>query len=237
MKHVALTHSKLRNMFGLIGIHANKKTKKITIKLVRQWKRDEINNITDNIAELSHKILWDKLYVDQDTGEHIIQSLRQNMSHVHVITTAKKTTDNKDIHRAKKMDKIEMVQFLYKMFLEKKIISQDKKTKNFLELHRQIDSFSEQTTEAGAIDYFGPGKEPDHLIKALLIAVFSVRPQIADNLHRRAIAKSKKLTMQTKTYADDLGSGLSAGQTPTGGREISYPENLSGITQHKYRIR
>ena len=46
------------------------------------------------------------------------------------------------------------------------------------ELLVQIKRFEEHKTEAGITDYYGPGIEPDAMVKAMLVAIFSVRNYI-----------------------------------------------------------
>ena len=78
IRRAAISHSKHRNAFGLIGIEADSESKKIRVKLARQWPRIKINETLPAIAEIYNKINWDTTYIDQLTGEHFIQSLKEN---------------------------------------------------------------------------------------------------------------------------------------------------------------
>ena len=187
IKRAAISHSKYRNEFGIVGIEANSDIKKIRVKLARQWPRTQISTIPDRIASLYTKVQWGETYVDQLTGEHFIQDLkRQHKMLIRVINTNKNLKEPDEIERVKTMDKIEMVQWMVTVKQNHQIEFPEKPTSFMKELEAQMALFTEHKTESGNIDYFAPGDEFDNLTKALMIACFSVRKLIdvgADTKH------------------------------------------------------
>ena len=174
VKHAAMSHSKLRDEFGIVGIEADSEKRLIKVKMARQWSRDELNLIPGHVTKLHDKVNWDVTYVDQLTGEHFIMDMKKLMN-VKVITTQKNMNDPDDIEKIKKMDKIEMVQWMMVVGQNKQIEFPEDPSRFMRDLEGQMDLFAEVTTEAGGIDYFSPGDEYDNLVKALMIACFSVR--------------------------------------------------------------
>lgn len=179
VKRAAISHSKYRNEFGVVGIEANSDAKKIRVKLARQWPRTQINTIPEKIALLHSKVQWGQTYVDQLTGEHFIQDLRrQHKMQINVINTNKNLKEPDDIERVKIMDKIEMVQWMVTVKQKRQIEFPERPTSYMKELESQMALFTEHKTESGNVDYFAPGDEFDNLTKALMIACFSVRKLI-----------------------------------------------------------
>lgn len=179
MRRAALTHSKHRNMFGLIGIEVDPDAAKISVRLARQWPRTDIVKITSDVAALYRKVEWDVTYVDQQTGHHLITTLTEKHSiPVRVITTQKNLKDPHDIERIRVMDKVEMVQWTYRALSAGQIRFPAAPSRDMKELMHQMSLFAEHKTEAGSIDYFAPGDEFDNLPKALMVVCFSVRSLI-----------------------------------------------------------
>jgi len=178
MKSVALMYSKHRNAFGLVGIQAI--GKKVHVNLARHWTRDQLTEIPGTIATLHNKIQWGNTITDQLVGEHLIQELKNHGLDISVITTQKDIKDPKPIRRIKKMDLIEMVQFMLVLFQEHRILFSTRPSPAMQELESQVALYSEHKTESGGINYYGPGDEMDDLVKALIVNCFSVRYALGD---------------------------------------------------------
>jgi len=204
MKIAALAHSKHRNMFGLVGIEVNEEQKKAYVKLARQWSRDQINTIPSMVSQLYQKIQWGDTYVDQQTGEHLIQDLRKEGMYLKIITTQKNLKDPSDISRTKVMDKIEMVQLMLTLRKNHQIEFPKNPTTTMVELERQMAIFSEHKTEAGGIDYFAPGEELDNLTKALLIDCFAARNVLLDNTSKTYSANKSFKKGMTEEFDFEL---------------------------------
>ena len=92
MKITAIAHSKHRNAFGLVGIEVDSNQKRAYVKMAKQWSRDKINTVPSEIAKLYREIKWSKTYIDQESGEHLIQDLRKTHNlPLKIITTQKKS--------------------------------------------------------------------------------------------------------------------------------------------------
>ena len=176
MKNVAIAYSKLRDTIGLVGGEIRISEKNAYVKLVRQWDSKDINQVAPDIAALYQKFKWDSTIIQQETGEYLINSLRKEY-HIplKVITTQKKVKEPKEIQKIRVMDKIEMTEFLRKLKLNNQIKFPEKTTTNMQKLEAQMPFFAKHTTEAGGIDYYAPGEEPDDLVTALMIFCFSGR--------------------------------------------------------------
>jgi len=177
-KTVALTFSKHRNAFGLVGIDVDNNLI-VNVRLAKQWSRKQINDIPFEIAEAHSKINWSKMYVDQALGEHLIRDIKKQELSVDVITTKKNMPDPADIERLLVMDKIEMTQLMLSLKLKHRIQFPPKRGEHMQELINQVELFIENKTEAGGIDYYSPGDEFDNLTKALMICCFGVRNVLA----------------------------------------------------------
>ncbi len=172
----AIAHSKFRNAIGLVGIEIDPEKNKIRVRLAKQWNRTQLNIIPDEIGALHNKIKWGETYIDQQTGQHFIKSLKQEQEMpLRVITTQKNLKDADEIERTKIMDKIEMAQFMLQLRQNHVIEFPEKPSKDMIELEEQVALYMEHKTEAGTIDYYAPGEELDSLIKGLLIACFAAR--------------------------------------------------------------
>lgn len=173
-KTIALTFSKHRNAFGLVGIEVDENLV-VHVGLAKQWRRQQINQIPLDIANTYPKIQWSEMYVDQSLGEHLIQEIKKRDISINVITTKKNMPDPADIERLLVMDKIEMTQFMLSLKLKHRIQFPQRRVDDMQELINQIELFRENKTEAGGIDYYSPGDELDNLTKALMICCFAVR--------------------------------------------------------------
>ena len=178
-KIVAITHTKLRNVFGLVGIELDAEKRLVYVRFAKQWNRQSINTMTTDISNIYKKIRWDNTLITQETGQHLIQALKQEHNiPIKVITTQKKLKEIRDIERIKVMDVIEMTQLLLQLKLNHQIRFTENPQGDLHELESQIAIFSEHTTEAGSVDYYAPGEALDSLTKSLMIACFSVRNEL-----------------------------------------------------------
>ncbi len=177
IKLVAIAHSKHRNAIGLVGIEVDPIKQEISIRLAKQWKREQLNDIPSEIAEMYEKFQWFNTIIDFQVGDHVIQGLRRaGGMPIKIIHVQKKVKDKLEIERVKTMDIIEMTQFMLQMKLAHKLVFPQEPTKTMQELESQIALFSEHKTESGSIDYYAPGDEFDNLTKALIAVCFAARP-------------------------------------------------------------
>lgn len=180
IRQAAIAHSKHRNMFGLVGVEISHRQKKVFVKLVRQWPREQINHIHNEISTLYNNVKWGETYIDQQTGQHFIQNLTNNNMNLRIITTQKNLKDPAQIEYVRIMDKIEMVQLMIVLKQNHQIVFPKNPTHTMKQLEEQIAIFSEHKTEAGSVDYFAPGQELDNLTKALMINCFAARTYLLD---------------------------------------------------------
>lgn len=178
-KIVAISHSKHRNMIGFIGIEVDTKKLLVNVRLAKQWSRSQINQIPLDISDAYEKIHWDKLYIDQLTGEHLIKDIKRHEIPVEVINTKKNLDEPDDIERLQIMDKIEMTQLMYSLKIQHRIQFPTNPGTTMKEAISQVELFTEHKTEAGGIDYYSPGDELDSLTKSLMICCFAVRNILA----------------------------------------------------------
>lgn len=172
----AIGHSKFRNALGLVGIEIDSENNKIRVRLAKQWGREKLNIIPNQIGTLYNKIQWGDTFIDQLTGQHFIESLkRKEEMPIQVINTQKNLKDGDEIENVKIMDKVEMTQFMLLLRQDHVIEFPPKPSEDMRELEEQMTLYMEHKTEAGTIDYYAPGEELDSLIKALLIACFAAR--------------------------------------------------------------
>ena len=176
MKRAAIAFSKLRNEIGLVAIEVNEEKRMVVPKYAKQWKIQEAEKMAKETAKLYKFFKWGDTYIEQESGEHLIMLLKKHYElPIKVITTGKKVKDPKKIDRLKVMDKIEMTEFLQRLRLNGQLRFVMSPPKYMKELEEQIPYFTKHATEAGSIDYYAPGKEPDNMVRALMIACFSVR--------------------------------------------------------------
>lgn len=175
----ALAHSKHRNAIGMVGIEVEPIKQEISVRLAKQWPRNDLNKIAPEVAELYNKFQWFNTIIDFNIGDHVIQGLRRaGGMPIRIIHVQKKVKDRLEIERVRTMDIIEMTQFMLQQKLAHKIVFPKEPTKDMQELESQIALFSEMKTEAGGIDYYAPGDEFDNLTKALIIVCFGARPYL-----------------------------------------------------------
>lgn len=176
MKRAAISFSKLRNEIGLVGIEVFPKERMAVPRLAQQWKVQDTEKMAAETYQLYEQFQWGDTYIEQESGDHLIMLLKEHYRMpIKVITTGKKVKDAKKIRRIKVMDKIEMTEFLRRLKLNGQLRFVRHATPGLKELENQIPYFTKHTTEAGSVDYYAPGEEPDNLVKALMVACFSVR--------------------------------------------------------------
>jgi len=165
----------------MVGIEIDEKEKIAYVRLAKQWRRNEINQIPTDIKSLYSKIKWDKTYADQLIGQHLIRAIENKTSFtVFTITTQKNLKDPEDVEKIKVMDLTEMTQLLYSLKLKHKIQFPPEPTPDMIQLIKQVEMFAEHTTEQGNITYYAPGKELDNLTKALMICCFVGRHELTE---------------------------------------------------------
>lgn len=201
-KTIALSHSKHRNMIGLIGIEVDENLI-VHVRAAKQWSRSQINQIPQDLKDTYDKIKWSRLYVDQVIGEHFINDINRVGLRTDVITTKKNLDEPDDIERLQVMDKIEMTQLMLSLKLDHRIQFPINPTGTMKEAISQVELFTEHKTEAGGIDYYSPGEELDSLTKSLMICCFAVRKILAGNtgIHYGGAMKKKD-----KSFDDVHGS-------------------------------
>ncbi len=205
-KIVALAHSKHRNMIGFIGIKVDENLK-VHVKLAKQWSRNQINQIPQELKTAYSKIKWNRFYVDQMVGEHFIKDINRHGIRTDVITTKKNMNDPDDIERLLVMDKIEMTQLILSLKLDHRIQFPSNPGKTMQEAINQVELFTEHKTEAGGIDYYSPGDELDNLTKSLMICCFAVRKILAgdDGSHVGGVFGKRKNSILDAPELDKRG--------------------------------
>jgi len=177
----ALTHTKTRNMYGLVIISCHTEKKRVRVRFAKEWTReDNLSEIANDIRRIYRKTKWDCLHIDQITGQHLIESIKYKGVPAKVITTQKDVKDSKGIEYLEVMDKNEMIGLFMKFRQQKKIEFHPEPTEALGILESQMPFYLEHITEAGSVDYYAPGKEYDHLTKALLMCCFVVRNILED---------------------------------------------------------
>jgi len=180
-KIVALSHSKLRNAIGMVGIEIDEEKKIAYVRLAKHWKREQMNQMPADIKKLYSKIKWDKTYADQQVGQHLLKSIEAQISFtIFTITTQKNLKDPEDIEKIKVMDQTEMTQLFLSLKIDHKIQFPPDPTKDMILLEKQVEIFAEHKTEQGTISYYAPGKKLDNLIKALTICCFVGRHSLTE---------------------------------------------------------
>ena len=98
-------------MFGFVGIEADSQEKVAGVRLAKQWKRDEMNSIPNDISAIYQKVKWDLTYADQLVGQHMIRGVERSLGfNVAVITTQKNLKDPEKVELVKVMDMTEITQ-------------------------------------------------------------------------------------------------------------------------------
>lgn len=231
----AFTHSKHRDMFGLVGIELREGN--AYVRLAREWTRDDINHIPARMASIYAKVMWDYLYMDVLAGDHLIKE----MHHIHgmrvrLITTEKNVKDTDKIDRTRALDWIEMVQWFLSLTKQGKVRFPKTTEPGMRELNAEMNLFAEHKTEAGGMNYFAPGEEHDHFPRCLLIACFGARGRLQGRSYTRQVA-----SVGNPQAHDPIGSALGGTQEPRGRRQVTYPglrgDRSPGMSLSRYRIR
>ena len=176
MRNAAISYSKLREDFGAVGIRVM--NNRIGVEFARRWHATEVKNMVNDMIHAYGRVNWNDTFIDQITGEYLINMLKRRGMPMQIITTNKLSKNAKDIEKIRVMDKIEMADFLRALKHNEQLRFPKKPSVHMQKLEAQVPMFSKHTTEAGSIDYYAPGEEPDDLVRALLIACFSVRNMI-----------------------------------------------------------
>lgn len=158
----------------------DQKNRKMYVGFVAQWDRDQLREIVPKIKKLQQELKWTHIIIDQQSGYGFIRSLRNNGLSVKTISTQKNVNDEKDIDDLEVLDKIEMTQLFLTLKNNHQIIFPENDSVKILE--DQVPIFSEHITEAGTVDYYASGEEPDDLIKSLIMCAFSYRKQLTEEV-------------------------------------------------------
>ena len=171
---VALSYTKQRTVFGLVGIEIDPVHRLAYVRLAKQWKRDEMNRIPADVRAAYDRVKWHHTVADQLVGQHLIRSLEQALQfEVQTITTQKNLKDPEDIEAVKVMDMTEMTQLTLSLKQDHRIQFPPKNmSADMQKLLKQIELFTEHVTEAGTVAYYAPGEELDCLPKALMMCCF-----------------------------------------------------------------
>jgi len=177
----AISHSKLRKTFGLVVCGLDKKNKKLYVGYAMQWNRNNLKSAIPKIKKLHEIFSWNHIIIDQQSGQHFIRSLKITGLNVKVISTGKNVKDEQDIENLEVLDWTEMTQLFLTLKNNHQIIfPEDSKVVKILE--DQVPIFSEHITEAGTVDYYASGEEPDDLIKSLIMCGFSCRKELTEDI-------------------------------------------------------
>lgn len=174
---VAVSYTKQRTMFGMVGVEIDPKKRIAFVRLAKQWPRTKMNDIPGDIAQLHSRVKWGITIVDQQVGQHLIKSFEMAMgSQVQVITTQKNLKDPENIEKLKVMDITEMTQLTLSTKQDHRIQFPKKNhTEDMIDLMKQMEMFTEHVTEQGTVSYFAPGEELDCLPRALMMCCFAAR--------------------------------------------------------------
>lgn len=72
---VALSYTKQRTVFGMVGIEIDPYKKLAYVRLAKQWKREQMNQIPDDVKQIFDKVKWHMTFADQLIGQHLIRSV------------------------------------------------------------------------------------------------------------------------------------------------------------------
>jgi len=176
---VAISYTKLRTAFGMVGIEVDSEKKIAYVRLTKLWKRENMNSIPQTLKDINSKVQWDMTFADQLVGQHLIRAMEHSLGfEVQTITTQKNLKDPENIELIKVMDMTEMTQLTLSLKQDHKIQFPPKPTEDMEELMKQTAMFTEHSSEQGTIAYYAPGDELDCLIKALMICLFAGRIQL-----------------------------------------------------------
>jgi len=202
---VALSYTKQRTMFGMVGIEIDPSKRIAFVRLAKQWRRDDMNSIPGDIAQIYSKVKWDMTFADQLVGQHLLRSVESSIqTQVQTITTQKNLKDPEDIEAMKVMDMTEMTQLTLSLKQEHKIqFPPNNLSDDMIHLIKQMEMFTEHTTEQGTISYYAPGDELDCLPRALMICCFVGRMSLQHGEMPMIIKRgSENLTPDTRDNID-----------------------------------
>jgi len=228
---VALSYTKQRTMFGMVGIEVDPSKRIAFVRLAKQWRRDDMNSIPGDIKEAYSKVKWHITFADQLIGQHLIRSI-ENALHFEVstITTQKNLKDPEDIELIKVMDMTEMTQLTLSLKQEHKIQFPPKNpSHDMIDLIKQMEMFTEHTTEQGTISYYAPGDELDCLPRALMICCFVGRMSLQHGEMPMIIKRGGEDLTQNNTH-DDLDQWLN---DTFGGNESLSEYNMNRISRKR----
>jgi hypothetical protein len=174
---VAISYTKQRTMFGMVGVEIDSQKRVAFVRLAKQWSRKNMNSIPGDIKELHKRVKWNNTIVDQQVGQHLIKSFEMAMSTgLQVITTQKNLRDPENIELLKVMDITEMTQLTLSIKQDHRIQFPKKNhTEDMMDLMKQMEMFTEHITESGTVAYYAPGEELDCLPRALMMCCFAAR--------------------------------------------------------------
>jgi hypothetical protein len=174
---VALSYTKNRTMFGMVGIEVDMGQQIGYVRLAKQWSRNDMNKIPAAVKQLHDKIQWDLTFADQLVGQHLLRKIEAALDFsIEPITTQKNLKDPEDIEMVKVMDMTEMTQLTLSLKQNHQIqFPKQNQTKDMKFLVKQLEMFTEYVTEQGTVTYYAPGEELDCLPRALMICLFAGR--------------------------------------------------------------
>lgn len=180
MRRAALAYTKNRSRLGLAGIQASQGLAEVV--LAREWPSEDIPRVAGEIAALHERNDWGQTFIDLEAGDYLAGMLRREALPVQVITSQKKVKDASKIQGLRVMDRIEATEFLRKLKLAGQLKWPARPSGEMRLLEAQMPFFSKHVTEAGAVDYYAPGEEPDGLVRALIISCFAARQVIEQGM-------------------------------------------------------
>lgn len=174
LKRTGLAYSKLRDRLSMCGVEIE--DRKARVRVVREWDAFKPDQCVADMAEYWTRYEWDATYIEQETGEYLIDGLKRAGVPLRIITTQKKVKEAAKIRGVRVMDRVEATEFLRKLKIGGQIFWPRKRSDRMQEMFKQIGMFAKHSTEAGNVDYYSAGNEPDGLVRALMIVCFSARP-------------------------------------------------------------
>ena len=210
----AITYTKLRDQIGMVGISIQPTVEQgmvAFVKLARHWEQatQKMPTLPDTVHRMWQRAKWGQTYIEQETGEHLIESLHAGHGvPVTTITTRKLITEPTDITNIKVMDRVEMTEYLSLLLLTHKVVFPPAETSvSITALETQMPFWSRHTTEAGAVDYYAPGEEPDDLVRALMVCCFAGRNYLGWGGSDAKTAQAGSITgnpFNTRTHENDI---------------------------------
>lgn len=201
MKLAAISYTKLRNSMGMVGISIH--DRKARVRYARRWHNiAEVKDIPSDIADIYGRTRWNTTYIEQESGEHIIKAIKRQGVPTRIITTQKQHKEPRKLEGIKTMDKVEMTEFLSVLIRSNYVLFPLDARGEIADLEAQVPIWSRHATEAGSIDYYAPGEEPDDLVRALMICCFAVRNRIGPNADKPSFVGGIIRNKRTLDLAD-----------------------------------